>query len=64
VRLLIHDLCGRRLRTLLDGGILAAGEQPRSWVGRNDEGRILAAGVYLARLATAKGHRTRKLALL
>jgi hypothetical protein len=48
----IYDLAGRRLRTLASGD-LPAGEQRRTWDGRDDHGRLLPSGVYLCRLRTA-----------
>ncbi len=50
VSLVIHDLRGRRVATLIDGIVLEAGEQHRTWDGRDDAGRAVASGVYLARL--------------
>lgn len=48
--LTVHDLAGRRLRTLRHG-VLAAGEHHAIWDGRDAAGRALSSGVYLARLA-------------
>ncbi|MEZ4386299.1 MAG: FlgD immunoglobulin-like domain containing protein [Candidatus Krumholzibacteriia bacterium] len=53
VSLHLHDARGRRIRTMLDRVPLAAGSQAVRWDGRDDAGRAAAAGVYLARLATA-----------
>ena len=49
VRLTIHDLSGRHITTLFDG-IQDAGLHAATWDGRTSTGRILASGVYLARL--------------
>jgi hypothetical protein len=54
VTLTLHDAAGRRVRTLLRGTVLEAGAHARRWDGRDQSGRALAAGVYLARL-TAGG---------
>jgi hypothetical protein len=48
----LYDLAGRRVRTLANGE-LPAGEQRRTWDGRDDRGRLLPSGVYLCRLRTA-----------
>ncbi|MCB1163192.1 MAG: hypothetical protein H6694_07835 [Candidatus Latescibacteria bacterium] len=62
-RLAIVDAAGRQLRTLLDGR-LPAGEQVLDWDGRDDTGRPLASGVYLASLRSADGSSATKLVLL
>ena len=54
VRLAIVDLRGREVRTLLAGETLPAGRTAVAWDGRDDAGRPLGSGVYLAR-ATAAG---------
>ncbi len=53
VRLAVHDVSGRLVR-LLVGAELPPGEHRAAWDGRDDDGRAVAAGVYLARL-TAEG---------
>lgn len=47
--LAIHDLRGRLLRVLADGR-LPGGEQSVTWDGRDGDGRLQPAGVYLCRL--------------
>lgn len=59
----IHDLQGRRVRTLA-GGRLAAGRYALAWDLRDDAGRPVAPGVYLARLSGADGERTRRIVVL
>jgi len=54
VRLDLHDLSGRRLRTLFDG-LAPAGRQRVRWDGTGEAGEPLEAGVYFARLARADG---------
>jgi hypothetical protein len=49
VQLVVHDLLGRRVRTLLDG-VRPAGKWSASWDGREDNGRTLPSGVYLVRM--------------
>jgi hypothetical protein len=52
-RLEVFDLAGRRVRRLL-GGTMAAGAHETGWDLRDETGRVVPAGVYLARL-TAPG---------
>ncbi len=49
-RLTIFDLRGRRVATLVDGRVLAAGRQSLVWDGRDEQGQAVASGVYAARL--------------
>ncbi|MCP4571112.1 MAG: hypothetical protein GY838_02045 [bacterium] len=62
-RLIIHDLRGRRVARL-HLGPLPAGTHAWTWEGRDDAGRDVPAGVYLARLSGAGSVFTRKLALV
>jgi FlgD Ig-like domain len=50
VRLEIFDLRGRKLATLLDG-VREAGPQSARWDGKDDRGRAVGAGVYVAKLS-------------
>ena len=59
----VFDVAGRPVRTLLDG-VLGTGGHTFVWDGRDDAGRPLATGVYLARLESAGRAETRKLTLL
>jgi flagellar hook assembly protein FlgD len=45
-------------------GSLATGTHRFQWDGRDDAGRPAAAGVYVARLSTARGTQGRKLTLV
>jgi len=63
VSLAIHDVSGRRVRTLL-GGSLGAGRHTARWNGRDDAGRAAAAGIYLVRLTTADRVQVQKIALI
>lgn len=56
-RLVVYDLLGRPVRTLLDGAV-NTGEQSVSWDGRADSGAAVAAGVYVARLSVEGAERT------
>jgi hypothetical protein len=63
VRLEILDLAGRRVHRLADG-TLRAERYVRGWDLRDDAGRRVPPGLYLARLATPEGVRVRRLAVL
>ncbi|MEO6461770.1 MAG: FlgD immunoglobulin-like domain containing protein, partial [Candidatus Eisenbacteria bacterium] len=47
----IHDARGRSVRTLHRGGAIEAGPHALEWDGRDETGRRVPAGVYLARFA-------------
>lgn len=49
VRLTLYDARGRTVRTLVDE-LRPAGSQAIRWDGRDDDGRTVAAGTYVARL--------------
>ncbi len=63
VRLLIYDAAGRRVATLVDG-YREAGRHAEVWDGRDSEGRMSAAGVYLCRLEAGPYRETRRLVLV
>jgi hypothetical protein len=52
----IHDLSGRRLRRLFDGG-RNIGHYELTWDGRDDAGRLVSPGIYLYRVGTRIGGR-------
>ncbi len=62
-RLDIFDIVGRRVRTPWQG-TLAAGDHVFTWDGRDDTGRLLASGTYLARLVASNVARTAKVSLV
>lgn len=53
VRLAIHDVTGRLVRTLADG-VLPAGAHSLAWDGRDEAGERVPPGLYLARLGTGE----------
>jgi len=63
VRLSIHDLTGRCVRTLADGA-LPAGDPAWVWRGDDDRGGALPAGVYFGRLTLNGQPATRALLLV
>ncbi|MCH7945472.1 MAG: T9SS type A sorting domain-containing protein [Armatimonadetes bacterium] len=62
VQLTIHDLLGRRVRTLLRSAA-PTGTHNIRWNGRDDDGVRVASGIYIARLRTEDGVSTRRLVL-
>ncbi len=50
VEIAIYDVLGRRVRTLDDGTVRAAGTHRVAWDGRSDYGEPLPAGVYFSRV--------------
>ncbi len=50
VGLYVHDLAGRRVRTLAAGETFTAGNHTVTWHGRDDLGQPVSSGVYLVRL--------------
>ena len=63
VRISVHDVSGRRVRTLVNR-TLRAGEHAEGWDGRDDRGTPVATGVYLYRLTAGSQTLTRKAVLL
>jgi hypothetical protein len=61
--LVIYNVQGKRVRTLLDGNV-EAGRQTVSWNGTNDRGDVVGSGVYYCRLRKNKKILTQKLVLL
>jgi hypothetical protein len=58
----VHDLSGRVVRTLVDGH-RDAGRHEVAWHGRDDAGRPVASGMYLARVRSQDGVASGKLVL-
>ena len=59
----IIDVAGRRVRTLVNGQSLAAGDHAIRWDGRDASGRPVVGGVYLYRVETPSGSASGKLVL-
>jgi flagellar hook assembly protein FlgD len=49
IQLVIFDMLGRQIRTLVDG-IVEAGLQTVSWDGRDTQGKTVSSGVYFYQL--------------
>ena len=62
-RLTVHDIAGRLVRTLADAE-LERGRYTFTWNRKDDDGRDVAAGVYLYRLETDAGNLCRKAVLV
>ncbi len=62
-RLAVYDVRGQRVRELLAGEPLAAGAHAVVWDGRDDAGREVPSGLYLARLIAEGVRLDRKLLL-
>lgn len=60
----ILDIQGRHVRQLLDHSVQPAGESSVPWDGRDDDGRTLSSGVYLARLVAGSERSMVKLVLM
>jgi flagellar hook capping protein FlgD len=63
VRLVVYDLTGRRVRELV-AATRSAGEQAVTWDLRDDDGRVVQAGLYVARLDVEGLTATQKLVAL
>ena len=63
VELVVYDLTGQRVRTLVRGWAML-GRHTVRWDSRDDVGRTVSSGVYLCHLVTAERVATRKLLLL
>ncbi len=63
VKLVIYDLLGARVRTLVDA-FEAAGPKQVKWDGANDAGKRVASGIYLYRLEAGNFKSVRKLTLM
>ena len=63
VRVLIHDLRGRRVRTLVDEA-MDRGPHERMWQGLDDAGRRVGSGVYFVSLDVGGRRWTERVALL
>ncbi|MBC8367889.1 hypothetical protein H8E52_10795 [bacterium] len=64
VKLTIHDIAGRKLRSLVDGQVREEGDHLETWDGRDTKGELMASGAYIARLETPYGNECRRLLLV
>ena len=64
VELVVYDLLGQKVRTLVAAQQQGAGYYRLRWDGRDSMGRAVASGVYLYRLVTPEFVQTRKMTLI
>jgi len=64
VELVIYDILGRRVRTLAKGDAQRAGVHRIDWDGRNQAGKPVSSGVYLARLTVEGQVKVRRMVLV
>jgi hypothetical protein len=64
VELIIHDLRGRRVRTLISGSLPGGQRHEITWDGRGDHGRRLASGTYMVELKVGGESQGRFLSLV
>jgi len=64
VTLVIYDIAGRKVRSLISGAKVEAGVHKADWDGTNDNGKKLASGVYFARFVAEGQVSASKLILL
>lgn len=64
VSIVLYNVLGQRVRTLVDQEAQSIGPQSFLWDGNDQEGRETAAGVYLLRLKAPDGIRATKLVVL
>jgi len=64
VTLRVYDASGRLVRTLLDDAPYGTGTHDAVWRGRDDDGRTVAAGVYLYRLQAGPYSETKRMVLV
>jgi hypothetical protein len=63
VRIDVFDTAGRLVRTLVDG-YASPGRKSVAWDGRDTRGRVVASGVYFARMSAPEVTQSRKMLLL
>ena len=61
VRVAIYDLSGRLVRRLADGDVLPAGDARIPWDGRDGDGSIVQAGVYIVDVHAGRDSGVRRL---
>jgi len=64
VSLVVYNLAGQPVRTLLDGSFLPAGSHVVHWDSRDEQGHLVASGVYLLRWTRQDQIIVRKITLL
>ena len=63
VRIIIYDLTGRKIKTLVDG-ISTPGRYSITWNGTDDFGKLVSSGMYFYRMKSTDFQSVKKLMLL
>ncbi|MDZ7797579.1 MAG: FlgD immunoglobulin-like domain containing protein [Candidatus Marinimicrobia bacterium] len=64
VKLVIYDIAGRKIRTLVNGNNIDAGYKKIVWNGRDDYGNGVATGMYIYRLQAGEFVEVKKMTFL
>jgi beta-glucanase (GH16 family) len=64
VNLAVYNVAGKLVKTLIGGETVGAGRHETIWNGRDETGRVVAAGVYFYRLDAAGFSETRRMTLV
>ncbi|OQY29659.1 MAG: hypothetical protein B6244_03055 [Candidatus Cloacimonetes bacterium 4572_55] len=65
VKLIVYDVSGRRVRSIIDGTMKAAGTHRTIWDGCNDNRKLVGSGIYFFQLGAGSfGSETRRVALI
>jgi flagellar hook assembly protein FlgD len=64
VHLVIFDLTGRAVRHVVDGQLQTASTYQPTWDGKDDDGRAVRAGLYVAQLRAAGNEISHRVMLL
>ena len=64
VSLVVYNMLGQQVRTLVNGQEMAAGSYSATWNGLDDRGFQMASGAYVYRLQTKSFSMTRTMMLL
>lgn len=60
----VYDIQGRKVRTLIDGEVWRGGTNIVPWNGTDDQGDVLASGVYFLRMSSNGISKSRKMMLI
>jgi hypothetical protein len=64
VSLVIYDVSGRLVKTLIGGEVVEAGHREKRWDGLDNSGRMAPAGVYFAKMSAGEFVDVRRMALV
>jgi flagellar hook assembly protein FlgD len=63
VNIIIYDIRGRQIRTLIDG-IYSKGEHFAVWNGKDDNGQNVSSGIYLYKMQTGDFVQTKRMVII